>query len=280
MNNLKHMKDAIDYIEEHLDKDIDYKKVAQVALSSEYHFQRMFAFIVGISLSEYVRRRRLTLAGFDLQNSREKILDLAIKYGYKSPDAFSRAFTAMHGILPSKARIKGTCLKAYPRIAVSISLKGVKEMNYRIEQKEAFSVVGIKKRFSYTDGLGENIGRMWAETSEEIMNKIASFGNEYVGVYSGMYEDHTTDYYIGTITSEKPPKELSQLDIASHTWAVFEITGPLPTAMAEIWGRIFSEWFPTSDYEHAEAPELEWYSKGDLSSVDYKSEIWIPVIKK
>ena len=222
----------------------------------------------------------MTLAAFDLQNGNEKIIDIALKYGYNSPDSFSRAFIAMHGIMPSKAREKGISLKAYPRITFSLSLKGVVEMNYRIEQKDSFVVVGIKQRFSHVEGLGENIGKMWGETPAETIGQISVLGDGLVGVYSGMYEDNTTDYYIAAITEKDCPGTMCKLEIPSLTWAIFEITGPMPTAMAEIWGRIFSEWFPTSGYEHAEAPEVEWYSKGDLSASDYKSEIWIPVIKK
>ena len=280
MDTLENMKNAIDYIEDHLDDEIDYVRVAQIALSSQYHFQRMFAFLTGVPLSEYIRRRRLTLAAFDLQNSKEKIINIALKYGYNSPDSFSRAFMAMHGIMPSKARKNGISLKAYPRVTFSISIKGVVEMNYRIEQKNSFAVVGVKQRFSHVDGLGESIGKMWSETPEETIAQIAELGNGLVGVYSGMYEDNTTDYYIAAITEKDTPDTLVKLEIPTLTWAIFEIIGPMPTAMAEIWGRIFSEWFPTSGYEHAEAPEVEWYSNGDLSAFDYKSEIWIPVIKK
>ncbi|ERI93971.1 transcriptional regulator, effector binding domain protein [Clostridiales bacterium oral taxon 876 str. F0540] len=280
MDTLENMKNAIDYIEKNLDSEIEYARIAQIAFCSQYHFQRMFAFLTGVPLSEYIRRRRLTLAAFDLQNSKEKIIDIALKYGYNSPDSFSRAFLVMHGIMPSKAREKGISLKAYPRITFSLSIKGVIEMNYRIEQKNSFSIAGVKQRFSHVDGLGESIGKMWSETSGETIAQIAGLGNGLVGVYSGMYEDNTTDYYIAAITEKDPPKTLCTLEIPSFTWAIFEITGPMPTAMAEIWGRIFSEWFPTSGYEHAEAPELEWYSKGDMSAADYKSEIWIPVVKK
>lgn len=280
MDTLENMKQAIDYIENNLDGEIEYERIAQIALCSQYHFQRMFAFLTGIPLSEYIRRRRLTLAAFDLQNNNEKIIDVALKYGYSSPDSFSRAFIALHGIMPSKAKEKGISLKAYPRLAISLSLKGVNEMNYRIEQKAPFTIAGVKRRFSNIEGLGENIGKMWSETPQDTIAQIAGLGDGLVGVYSGMYEDNTTDYYIAAITEKDCPETMCKLEIPSFTWAIFEIIGPMPTAMAEVWGRIFSEWFPTSGYEHAEAPEIEWYSNGDLSAADYKSEIWIPVIKK
>lgn len=284
MDMFESMRNAIDYIENHLDGEIDYAKIAQIALCSPYHFQRMFAFLIGVPLSEYIRRRRLTLAAFDLQNSSNKVIDMAMKYGYNSPDSFSRAFTAIHGITPSKAREKGILLKAYPHVTFSLSLKGVVEMNYRIEEKSAFTVIGVKQRFSHVDGLGESIGRMWSETPKETIMQIAGLADippyGIIGVYSGMYDDNTTDYYIASITEKNCPETLCKLEIPSLTWAVFEIAGSMPKAMQEIWGHIFSEWFPTSGYEHAEAPEVEWYSDGDMSAADYKSEIWIPVIKK
>ena len=279
MDTLAYMRNAIDYIEEHLEDEMNLDKVAQIACCSPYHFQRMFSFLIGVPLSEYIRRRRLTLAAFELQNSNKKIIDIAMKYGYNSPDAFTRAFTAVHEVTPSKAREKGIALKAYPRVTFSLSLKGVIAMNYRIEEKQAFKIVGVKERLSQLN-LGEGVGKMWRQTPAETMAQIRELGGEYVGVYSGMYEDNTTDYYIATITGKKTPENLCDLEIPSLIWAVFEIVGPMPTAMGEVWGRIFSEWFPTSDYEHANYPEVEWYSQGDLSSADYKSEIWIPVIKK
>lgn len=153
-------------------------------------------------------------------------------------------------------------------------------MKVRIEEKQAFTVVGVKERFSNINGLGESVGKMWSETPQETIAQIAQLGDGLVGVYSGMYEDNTTDYYIAAITTKEVPENLCKLDLEARLWAVFEIVGPMPNAMAEVWGKIFTEWFPESGYEHANAPELEWYSNGDMSLADYKSEIWIPVVKK
>lgn len=283
MDSLERMSNAIAYIEENLDDEIEYAKIAQIALCSQYHFQRVFAFLVGVPLSEYIRRRRLTLAAYDLQNGDNRMIDIAVKYGYGSSDAFSRAFQAIHNITPSKAKKKGVSLKAYPRVSFALSLKGVIEMNYKIEDKSAFTIVGVKERFSFVDDLGASVGSMWANMSKETLQNISELTDTspfgLVGAYSEMYDDNTTDYYIGTITTKQCPKNLISLEVAAQTWAVFEITGALPSAMKDIWGRIFSEWFPTMGYEHAKAPEIEWYSNGDMSSDTYNSEIWIPVMK-
>ncbi|RBN36947.1 AraC family transcriptional regulator, partial [Priestia megaterium] len=146
MDLLRNMNRALHYIEENLTNDIDFREVARLALCSEYHFKRMFSFLAGITLSEYIRRRRLTLAAFELKDSNIKVIDVAIKYNYSSPDSFTRAFQNLHGITPSEAKKNGSSLKAFPKMTFQLSIKGGNEMNYRIEEKEAFHIVGIKER--------------------------------------------------------------------------------------------------------------------------------------
>lgn len=121
MDSLRSMNNALEYIEEHLTEEIDYSEVSKIAYCSEYHFKRMFSFLAGISLSEYIRRRRLTLAALDLKDRDLRIIDVAVKYGYNSADSFSRAFHSLHGILPSEARSENTQLKAYPRMTLLAS---------------------------------------------------------------------------------------------------------------------------------------------------------------
>ncbi|SFC24483.1 AraC-type DNA-binding protein [Alkalibacterium subtropicum] len=142
MDWLQRMNGAINYIEDNLTNEIDYAVAAKMACCSVYHFQRMFSFIIDIPLSEYIRRRRLTLAAFEVQNSDVRVIDLALKYGYQSPDAFTRAFYKLHGVTPTMARNMGTQLKAYPRISFHISIKEDKEMSYRIVEKGEYKVVG------------------------------------------------------------------------------------------------------------------------------------------
>lgn len=143
MDWLDRMNNVMEYVETHLSDTIDYDIVARIACCSTYHFQRMFPFITNVSLSEYIRRRRLTLAAFELQQSGTKVIDIALKYGYESPEAFSRAFKKMHGVMPMSARDKGVTLKAYPRLSFHISIRGDVEMNYRIEEKQAFEMFGV-----------------------------------------------------------------------------------------------------------------------------------------
>lgn len=178
MDSLKRMNEAINYIEENLVDEIDCKEVAKLAFCSEYHFKRMFSFLAGISLSEYIRRRRLTLAAFELRDSSVKVIDVAMKYGYRSPDSFTRAFQQLHGITPSKARNNGHALKAYPRMTFQLSITGGKEMNYRMEEKDAFRIVGMMKRVPIIfHGVNPEIAAMWKTLNEETIHQLKELSN-------------------------------------------------------------------------------------------------------
>ncbi|WP_439390500.1 GyrI-like domain-containing protein [Bacillus velezensis] len=290
MDSLKRMNSALTYIEENLTNDIDFKEAARLAFCSEYHFKRMFSFLTGISLSEYIRRRRLTLAAFELKDSSVKVIDLAIKYGYHSPDSFARAFQNLHGIRPSEAKHNGHSLKAYPRMTFQLSIKGGNEMNYRIEEKEAFRIVGIKKRVPILfKGVNPDIASMWESLDETAINQLKELSNAApVGLISASTnfsegrteENGELDHYIGAATTRHCPDHLSQLEVPASTWAVFEAAGSFPDALQEVWGRIYSEWFPSSHYEQIEGPEILWNEHKDVTSPSFKSEIWIPISKK
>ncbi|WP_238900772.1 AraC family transcriptional regulator [Clostridium sp. YIM B02500] len=290
MDSLKKMNEALNYIEENLDGIIDFKKVARLAFCSEYHFQRMFSFLAGVSLSEYIRRRRLTLAAFELNNRNVRIIDLAVKYGYKSADSFTRAFQNLHGITPSEARYNGKSLKAYPRMTFRLSIEGGNEMNYRIEEKEAFYIIGIEKRVPIIfNGVNPEIAKMWQSLTVENINELKELSNtEPRGLISAslnfsegrMEEKGELDHYIGVATTKEFPNNLSKLEVAASTWAVFEAVGPFPDTLQNVWGRIYSEWFPSSNYEQTQGPEILWNENKDVTSPTFKSEIWIPVVKK
>lgn len=290
MDSLKNMNAAMCYIENNLTNEINFKEVAKLAYCSEYHFKRMFSFLAGISLSEYIRCRRLTLAAFELKNSDAKVIDVAIKYGYNSPDSFARAFQNLHGITPSEARNSNHSLKAYSPMTFQLSIQGGNEMNYRIEEKESFRIIGITKRVPIVfNGVNEEIASMWKSLNPDVIQTLKSLSNmEPIGIISAstnfsegrMEEKGEFDHYIGVATTKDCPEQFKQLEVAASTWAIFEAVGPFPDALQNVWGRIYSEWFPSSNYELAEGPEILWNEQKDTSSPNFKSEIWIPVLRK
>ncbi|MBJ8017133.1 AraC family transcriptional regulator [Bacillus mycoides] len=290
MDSLKNMNAAMQYIEDNLTHEIDFKEVAKIAFCSEYHFKRMFSFLAGISLSEYIRCRRLTLAAFELKDSNAKVIDVAIKYGYNSPDSFTRAFQNLHGITPSEARSTSRSLKAYSPMTFQLSIQGGNEMNYRIEEKGPFQIIGIQKRVPIVfNGVNEEIASMWKSLDSQSIETLKSLSNiEPTGIISAstnfsegrMEEKGELDHYIGVATTKDCPKQFKQLEVAASTWAIFEAVGPFPDALQNVWGRIYSEWFPSSNYELAEGPEILWNESKDVSSPNFRSEIWVPVLKK
>lgn len=290
MDSLSSMNNAMAYIEEHLTDEIDYSEVSKNAICSEYHFKRMFSFIAGISLSEYIRRRRLTLAALDLKDRDLRIIDVAVKYGYSSADSFSRAFHSLHGILPSEARSENMRLKAYPRMTFQLSIKGGYEMNYRIVEKGSFKLVGFKKRVPIVfGGVNTEIAKMTEYLTPEVIKQLKAISDlEPRGIISAstnfsegrMEEKGELDHYIGVATSGNETANFDVLEIDNSTWAVFESIGPFPETLQNVWGRIYSEWFPSSGYEAAPGPEILWNESPDTGNPEYRSEIWIPVKKK
>lgn len=284
MDYLNRINRALDYIEMNLTSEIEMQQISKLAVCSEYYFQRIFAFMTGISLADYIRRRRLTLAAFDLQQSSEKIIDIALKYGYESPDAFTRAFSAQHGITPSAARKTGKRLKAYPRLSFHITIEGAVEMNYRIEKRDAFTMVGMTKTFTSPQESGEVKPAFWNELlADGTWDKLTRLvDRDFPGVHGfiKVIDAETVDYSIACVSSADPPLGMEQLIIPSATWAVFELTGPPNSAMEEGWRRILTEWLPTSGYRFLETGELECFpSNGDRLAEDFPSEIWIPIEK-
>lgn len=288
MNQLKSMNDALDFIEEHLTQDVDLTAVAKIACCSEYHFKRMFSFLAGMPLSEYIRRRRLTLAAQELARGGVKVIDVAIKYQYDSPDAFTHAFHAQHGVAPSQARRESSVFRAFSRMTFQLTIKGGTSMNYRVVEKEAFRIVGIKKRVTLVyNGVNPEIASMWASLDAEAIRRLKEISNvEPLGLVSasvnfseGRQDGGTLDHIIGAATDRSSAAPFEALEVPALTWAVFEAVGPFPETLQSVWGRIYAEWFPSSDYQQAEGPELLWNESKDVTSPTYRSEIWIPIKK-
>ncbi len=290
MDTLTSMNKALEYIEENLTDELDYSQISKIAFCSEYHFKRMFSFLAGISLSEYIRRRRLTLAAIELKNKNLRIIDIAVKYGYISADSFSRAFQNLHGILPSEARKEDAQIKAYPKMTFQLSIKGGNEMNYKIVEKQSFKIVGFKKRVSMVfKGINPEIADMASLLTPEIIKQLKSISNvEPVGIISAstnfseerMEGKGELDHYIGVASNSDDTASFDVLNVNSGTWAVFEAIGPFPETLQDVWGRIYSEWFPSSGYETVIGPEILWNENPDTGNPKYKSQIWIPVRKK
>ena len=281
MEWIERLNDAMDYIEKHLTEEIDYEKLGQIACCSSYHFQRMFAYMAGVPLAEYIRRRKMSLAAVDLQSRHMKIIDAAGKYGYSSPTAFNRAFQSVHGIAPSVVKNEGVTVKAFPPVRFKITVKGVEEMNYRIETKEAFRIVGvsvplhkdIEKNFAVIPPKWEEIS-----TNGTLQRMIGMMDTPPMGVL-GISTCNDTEpwrYYIAVSTSQEK-NDLEEYIVPAATWAVFPGEGT-NQSIQELERRIVTEWLPTSGYEYGDAPDVEVYLNPDPQNAQY--EVWIPVVKK
>ena len=291
---LERMNKVLDYIEENLDDTIEMNDLAKIACCSVVNLQRVFSLVADIPLSEYIRRRRLTLAAFDLQNSTIKVLDLALKYGYDSPEAFTRAFNTVHGTTPSSARDKGVMLKAYPRISFLLTLKGAEPMDYKIERKEAFAVYGIEGIFTTENG--ENLKAIpgfWDEILSDGRYeklKISTHLSENEGNlclinaicdYEAVDEKRFTYMIFAFKTEKSETSPYKTVEIPSATWAIFKSQThkmeDTSGVMQNLIGRVYTDWLPTANYEKADGFELELYYGNDDNCW---CETWIRVKEK
>lgn len=281
MEWIERLNKAIGYIEDNLTEKVDYEELARIACCSSYHFQRMFSYMAGMPLSEYIRKRKMSLAAVDLQGEDAKIIDVAEKYGYSSPTAFNRAFQSIHGIAPSAVKAGGVSVKSFPQITFKITVKGVEEMNYRIETKEPFRIVGvsvpldkeIEKNFAV-------IPQKWQEISTDgtLQELIGMMDTEPMGVLgvSTCNREEQWRYYIA-VSSSKETEKYEEYTVPAATWAIFPGTGT-NQSIQELEKRIVTEWLPTSGYEYGDAPDVEVYISPDPQNAKY--EVWIPITKK
>lgn len=267
---------AVEYLEEHLEAP-ELREAAKIACCSPYHFQRMFTLLAGVPLSEYIRRRRMSRAAADLQSG-AKIVDAALKYGYSSPTAFNRAFQAVHGLPPSAAKTPGAALKSYPPLRFAITVQGVEEMEYRIEKKGPFRVLGVSAPLK--KDMEENfkcVPELWGRAAVDgtIPRLAALMDGEPKGLLGVCDGVDSSKYYIAVASSAPDGEGLEAYTIPAFTWAVFPGQGESAAAVQALERRVVTEWLPTSGYEYAEGPDVEVY----LDPGCTKFEVWIPVVK-
>ena len=291
MNWIQGIQAAIDYVEENIRDNIDFEKVAKRAYSSSFHFQRVFSILCGFSLGDYIRMRRLSLAGEELSKGNAKIIDIALKYGYESPESFSRAFTKLHGTSPKDAKKSGN-VKIFTPLSVKLILTGGSKMNYRIEKRDSFQIVCKRKKVEKPmSGSGsEEINEMWKECSQDgSLNKLVSYipqnsaMNGLLGIcFTSELVSDNFSYGIGVeYDGRKVDENFEIVTIPKNTYAVFTSKGKMPDAFIETYKRIVTEFFPQStQYEYASNVEFEVYYSDDILNPNYECEIWIAVNEK
>lgn len=285
MGWIEGVSEAINYIEENITEELSIDNIAKKAFVSPLYFQKGFAMLCGFTVGEYIRERRLTLAGSELVSTNEKIIDIALKYGYDSPDSFTKAFTRFHGVTPTAVRKDGAMIKSFASLKIKFSLEGGYIMDYKIVEKDSFSVMGVSKVFKY-DSAAREIPELWTK-HYQTGKWNAVCGMYGVSIDESMGSDEF-EYLIAddyNPSTEMPEGFVTKI-IPKYTWAVFACKGPMPKSLQDVNQKIFSEWLPNcKDYEIAAGYNIEMYTnvvdyqKG-IQDENYYSEIWIPVKKR
>ncbi|MFF8394229.1 effector binding domain-containing protein [Streptomyces sp. NPDC016172] len=286
---LDQLNQAMDRIERNLDHTIDVADLARTACTSEYHLRRMFSALAGMPLSEYVRRRRLTVAGAEVLSGDATLLEIAVRYGYGSGEAFARAFRTMHGVGPGEARRTGAALVSQPRLAFRLTVEGSSSMQYRVVDRPAFTVTGFEARIplvhsgpnqaiiDFVRGLDKPAVEHLEKLSDQEPQGIVAVCDD---LDPSRAEGTELDYYHAVITSasapDPAPEGTTTLPVPPGTWAVFTTSGPAPQAIQELWRDVFTEWFPSNPYRTRPGPEiLRTHLSPDGTEAD--AELWLPV---
>lgn len=277
--------EAIEYIENHITEELSVDDIARRVGISPFYFHRGFSLLCGFTIMEYIRRRRLSLAGNELATESVKVIDVALKYGYDSPDSFTKAFTRFHGVTPSMVQKNSMMLKSFAPLKINILLKGGYLMDYRMVKKDSFTVMGVSKHFKY-EGAKKEIPEFW-------MEHYASGKENYVCGMFGINIDEKMggeefEYLIADIYNPigDIPEGFITKTIPAFTWAVFPCKGAMPQSLQNVNNKIFSEWLPAlREYEFAAGYCIEMYDDASkypkgTGDENYYSEIWIPVKKK
>lgn len=277
MDWVDRMNKAIDYVEENLNSELDSNEISKIMACPFSVFQRAFIQITGIPLSEYIRCRKLTCAAYELQNTNSKIIDVALKYGYKSSDAFTVAFKHVHGIAPSMVRKNNIKLTFYCRLHFALTIKGVGKMDYKIIDKEPFKVIGKRRITPYGGGTWQIVKSDGsAETMKDISGHLCD-----LGLCFGFGKDGSNDYMCGIQWDKEDIEGFDSYIYPKATWLIFEADGKISEhVLNSVWQRINQEFLPQSKYKKSGEPTIEKYVLWDDAADICKVEIWIPVALK
>lgn len=277
MEDLGHFNAALQYIEEHLDGDLSDLAIQRITGCPASLFGRVFSVLSGMPLGEYLRLRKLSLAAYDLRQTELRVLDIALKYGYASENAFSAAFKRFHGISPRAARQTGA-FKILPPIHFTLHTSGGDKMEIRMEKGLPFSVAGINLRGK----AGDEFSGLWHRLfSKYDMRQLNSLGNgQSYGVCSFMDENNAFDYMAGVHCTDPDKAKAMGLDVVTlpeANYAVLGLKGPMPECIREGWTYFMETFAPQQGLRHAGTPDFELYADGDMRSPDYRMELWVPV---
>ena len=270
---------TMDYLEQQLTGEVDMKRFQQLSGYSYPLFSRIFSIMADMTLAEYLRNRRLSEAVTDLRGSTEKVIDIALKYGYESADAFSSAFKKFHGATPSEVR-NGKPYRVFPRLQLSLKITGGKNMDIKVQKKPAFTVAGVLLEAIDNSQCPSAWEQLYATHSFESLEGLGS--GQSFGVCSDVKEGEIINYIAAyDVTDKAKAKELglSIKEIAEAEYAIVPVKGPIPESIHHAWKYVLEIFFPETGYRHSGAPDFEVYTEGDMSSLDYQMELWIPVIK-
>lgn len=275
MNYIVEIQKAINYIEDNLEEEINYENIAKQIGMSSFYFHRIFSAIVGISPAEYIRSRRLTCAADELTRSHTNILDIAIKYCFGSNESFTRAFTKFHGISPKRAREKGIKLKTFSKISLSLAIEGGNIMEYKIEKKDKFKIAAFVKEFNLKTSPKE-IPEFWTKLKESGKQKelTKDHTKNAIGICLGTNGVQDFRYGIGVELEEKETgmEGTEIIEVPKSLWVVFKCEGQNPEDINKLWGKIYKEYFVTSEYKQRMDLDFELYDSKD-------TQIWIPISK-
>jgi AraC family transcriptional regulator len=288
MDYIETLNEAVRYIESHLEDDLSYADVAEHVALSPYHFMRIWKGVTGLTLSDYIRERQLYQAILDLSADPSlKIIDVAYKYHYATPEGFTKAFVRYGGATPQKARKDHTKIKPFLPLAVSSLIQGGHHMDYQIVEMKEFEVIGLSRRFTFDEAY-KKIPAFWSETIRKICQpsdpNFALVAKDRIGEFGVCVNDGKEDFeYLiaGEYHGEKLPKGFKTRKIPSSLWAKFKCVGPLPGSMQSVNTAIWHEWLPAhAEYELSENIDIEFYSEMPMDDPHYESEIWLPIRKK